>query len=175
VPRHEFESRAIFRENVQLELLLRTLVIACVYAITAKLSLVFTTLPGQVTAVWFPSGFAFAFVIWFGRWALPGIALGSIVFMVWNSLTMTLPWSAASDIISIIACSLASSLEPVIGVVIIYWLTHAPPSLDRTKAAISCIVAAVLASMFSALIGITVSSLVGIVPWSNYGISLLMW
>ena len=156
-------------------ILLQTLTIACIYAITAKMSLQFAMLPGKITAVWFPSGFTFAFVIWFGLRALPGIALGSIVFMVWNNLTMNLAWPVSSDIVAIIACTIANSLQPVIGVDLIRRLTHAPPSLERTKGVIAFVVAATVAPMLPAFIGVTVSSLVGIVPWQTYGISWLTW
>jgi diguanylate cyclase (GGDEF)-like protein len=157
------------------ELLLKTLIIACIYAVTAKLSLEFATLPGKVTAVWFPSGLTFAFVTWFGLRALPGIALGSIAFMLWNQFTMELSWPVSSDMVAIVACAVANSLQPVIGAVIIHRLTHAPPSLDRMKTVISFVVAATVAPMLPAFIGITTSALVGIVPWSGYGISWFSW
>lgn len=157
------------------DLLLKTLILACIYAVTAKLSLEFAMLPGNITAVWFPSGLTFAFVTWLGLWALPGIALGSIAFMVWNSLTMTLSWTVFSDMIAIVACAVANSLQPVIGVGMIHWLTHRPPSLERMKTVISFVVAATIAPMLPAFIGITTSALVGIVPWSTYGISWFSW
>lgn len=157
------------------ELLLKTLIIACIYGVTAKLSLEFARLPGNITAVWFPSGLTFAFVTWFGLRALPGIALGSIAFMVWNQLTMTLAWPVSSDIVAIIACAIANSLQPVIGVAMIHRLTHRPPSLDRMKTVMSFVVAAIIAPLLPAFIGITTSALVGIVPWSSYGVSWFTW
>lgn len=157
------------------ELLLQTLIIACIYAVTAKLSLEFAMSPGKITAVWFPSGLTFAFVTWLGLWALPGIALGSISFMVWNHLTMALSWPVSSDIMAIIACAVANSLQPVIGVVIMHWLTCSPPSLERMKTVMGFVVAATIAPMLPAVIGITTSALVGIVPWSSYGVSWLTW
>lgn len=157
------------------EWLLKTLIIAVIYALTAKLSLEFATLPGKVTAVWFPSGLTFAFVTWFGRRALPGIALGSIAFMLWNQLTMALSWPVSSDMVAIVACTIANSLQPVIGVGIIHRFTHAPPSLERMQTVISFVVAATIAPMLPAFIGITTSALVSIVPWSSYGISWFTW
>lgn len=157
------------------ELILKILIVAGTYAITAKLSLVFAALPGNITAVWLPSGFTLAFVTWFGLQVVPGIALGSVVFMVSNSLTMPLSWPVFSDIVAIIACSLANSIQPVIGLGIIHWLTQKPPRLDRMKTVLAFVVAAVIAPMLPALIGITTSALVGIVPWSNYGISWFTW
>lgn len=154
---------------------LTTLIVACAYAITAKLSLEFAVLPGKVTAVWFPSGLTFTFILWFGQRGVLGIALGSIAFMSWNRLTMALPWSLTSDIIAIVACAFANSLEPVIGVGITYWLTHQLPALDRMKGVISFVVAAIIAPMLPAFIGITTSALVGIVPWANYGVSWVAW
>lgn len=163
------------KSKISEELLLQTLIIACIYAITAKLSLQFAMLPGRVTAVWFPSGFTLAFVTWFGLRAVPGIAIGSVVFMLWNNLTMSLAWPVSSDIVAIIACAIANGVQPIIGIEIIRRLTHAPPSLERMKGVISFVIAAVLSPMIPAFIGVTISALVGIVPWSTYGISWLAW
>jgi integral membrane sensor domain MASE1 len=41
-----------------------TLSIVIAYAIMAKLSITFATLPGKVTAVWLPSGLTTALVAW---------------------------------------------------------------------------------------------------------------
>jgi integral membrane sensor domain MASE1 len=72
-----------------------SLAIAIVHGIMSKLTMSFATLPGKVAAVWLPSGLATALVAWFGVRALPGIALGSLVGLLPDLLTLDPPLSCS--------------------------------------------------------------------------------
>jgi len=71
-----------------------------VYAVTSTIGQTFATLPpGNVTAVWAPSGIAIAAVFIFGYRIVPGVLIGSflgntnlIACRAKNSLACCAPW-----------------------------------------------------------------------------------
>jgi diguanylate cyclase (GGDEF)-like protein len=152
-----------------------SLAIAIAYAITAKLSVSFATLPGKVAAVWLPSGLATALVAGFGVRALPGIALGSLVGSLSDLLTMNPPLSLPSLILLNLAFVVANCLEATANILVLKWLTGLRPTFDQLRPVVLFILSMFVGPLLSATIGITSLSLVGYSPWESYGFAWLTW
>jgi diguanylate cyclase (GGDEF)-like protein len=152
-----------------------SLAIAIAYALMAKLSITFATLPGKVTAVWLPSGLTTALVAWLGRRALPGIALGSTVGSLPDLLTMNPPLSFSNIIFLNLAFALANCLQPLANIAVIKWLTGLPPALTQIRSVLVFISSTPVGPAISATIGITSLCLTQSAPWESYGFSWLTW
>jgi diguanylate cyclase (GGDEF)-like protein len=152
-----------------------SLVIAICYGITADLSVSFATLPGKVTAVWLPSGFATALVAWFGIGALPGIALGSIFASLPDFLTMNPPPALPNLIFINIAIAIANCLEPTVNIFILKRLTGSLPAFNQLRSVVTFIFSMLIGPLISATIGITSLSLIQASPWESYSFSWFTW
>ncbi|WP_088893032.1 sensor domain-containing diguanylate cyclase [Leptolyngbya ohadii] len=149
--------------------------IAIAYSVATKLSVDFASLPGKVTAVWLPSGITLALVAWMGGWALPGIALGSIVGL-WRPLTtMNPPLSILGFLFLQSACVLANCLQPTAGIAIIKSLTGTLPAFDRVRSVAAFVLAAVVAPSLSATSGVGALCLLKALNWRQFGVSWLTW
>ncbi len=152
-----------------------SLAVAIAYSIAANLSVSFATLPGKVTAVWIPSGFATALVVWFGVKTLPGIALGSMFASLPDFLTMNPPLSLPNFIFINMAIAVANCLEPTVNISILKWLTGSLPAFNQLRSVVNFILSMLVGPLISATIGITSLSLIQSSPWENYGFSWLTW
>lgn len=56
--------------------------IAIAYIIAIQISHAFTTLPGEVASVWFPSAITLPMVYYYGTKVFSGIIIGSIVGLI---------------------------------------------------------------------------------------------
>src|SRR5205823_12837565 len=85
------------------------LLVAAVYFVAAKLSLVFAIPPGYATAVWAPSGIALAAILLWGTRLWPGIWLGAalINFTIEGSLLLA------------VLIAIGNTLEVVVGAMLI--------------------------------------------------------
>jgi diguanylate cyclase (GGDEF)-like protein/PAS domain S-box-containing protein len=163
------------RFRLILRLVAYNLAIAIAYGITARLSIAFATLPGKVTAVWFPSGLTTALVIWFKASALPGIALGSIAGGLPDLLTMNPPLSASNIIFLNLVFAIANCLQPVSNLAVIQWWTGASPKFNQSRAVVVYILATIVGPALSATLGVTSLCWVQVSPWSSYGTSWVTW
>lgn len=139
---------------------------ALLYVLTAKAGLMFAVVGSTVTLVWPPSGIALVAVLVFGYRMSWGIALGS--FLV-NAAT-DIPLAAAG------AIAVGNTLEALAG----GWLLQKPGgfhhALDRRRDVFALIIlAAVLATAISALVGSTALSLSGVVGGGDFPSVWLKW
>jgi hypothetical protein len=89
--------------------------IAILYAIAGKLSLLLALPPGYASAIFPPAGIAVAFVLVLGGRALPWVFLGSFALNVWVSYVPGQPLTlagVAAALAIVLASRLAASLEP---------------------------------------------------------------
>ncbi len=152
------------------------LIIAIGYGLTAKLSVEFATLPGKVSAVWFPSGVATALVAYFGAWkVIPGIALGGLVNLFLDLLTLK-PALAVSNVIFLtVAIILGNCLQPIVTIAFVKKLTGTPLAFSRVRTVAIFILSTIVGPALSATTGITAFCFVQVFPWSSYGISWITW
>jgi signal transduction histidine kinase len=128
----------------------KVLLLAAVYVVVAKLGLRFATVTRSVTLFWPSSGVSLAALVWLGRGAWPGVALGAFVANLWTPGVGPLVAGAIAA---------GNTLEAVIGARL---LERA--RFDKRLGSISDVVAlvalgGVVSTMASATIG--VSALVG--------------
>ena len=122
---------------------------------SAKLGLALAVRAAEVSAVWPPTGFAFAAVVLLGRRAVPGILLGAFGA---NAAAGEPLWVAAG-------IAAGNTLEAVAGAAILA-RTRFDASLARLRDVVPLIAAAALAPCVSATVGVAFLVLGGLHPLS---------
>ncbi len=142
------------------------LAIAAVYFAAARLGLSMAFVARQVTAVWPPTGIALAMVLLLGRrrsW--PGIALGAFLANA----------TSAEPLATAVGVAAGNTLEAVTGA----WLLECAgfhPALDRLRDVLCLLaLAAGVATMVSATIGVVALCLGGVHPWTAVGALWPVW
>lgn len=146
--------------------LLNLVLLFTVYFATAKFGLNIDAVSGFATLVWPPTGIALAGILILGYRYWPGISLAA--FFV--NFTTGAPWWVAAGI------ALGNTLEPVLGA---YWLKRVvgfENPLERLKDVFGLVmIAAVLATLISATIGVTSLWLGDVISFSSYGATWTAW
>ncbi len=141
--------------------------LAAVYFGAAKLGLSLAFVAEQVSAVWPPTGIALAAVLLWGYRVWPGIALGAFL----ANATANEPIATACGI------ALGNTLEALVGTWLLRWLVDFDNALERLRDALGLmLLAAGLATMVSATIGVTSLCLGGVnlpalqrtIEWSDF-------
>jgi signal transduction histidine kinase/CheY-like chemotaxis protein len=96
-----------------------TVAIAVIYVLLGKLGQLSAITPGNVTAVWPPSGFALAMALLLGRKAIWGIGLGAFVVNTQAFLDSTTLASAMTSATVGIAIAVGSVAQPFLGALFI--------------------------------------------------------
>lgn len=148
---------------------------AIAYVLAAKISLIFTTLPGSVASVWLPLGLTLGLILLLGKKVLPGIAAGSL-WIVSIDLPMREPSIGLSAFLLInLGCVIANIVQPLLAQFILDKCTLHEQYFTHIRG-ISCyILAATVSPMASASIGITFIMITRRMEWSQYGLSWLTW
>ncbi|MCY7406332.1 MAG: diguanylate cyclase [Alkalinema sp. CAN_BIN05] len=167
--RHWLLRKEVFR------FLILNLLIVIAYAIGVNLSHKFSTLPGAVASVWFPSGMTLALVYLLGNRVLLGIAGGSILAVSLELLQIDAPISIFYFLLINVACALGNCLQPLIANYLIKNFAKHKNIFSHVDTVLLYVVAAIFSPVVSATVGMTSLCLAGLVPWHNYGISWLTW
>ncbi|PSB06651.1 hypothetical protein C7B76_29270 [filamentous cyanobacterium CCP2] len=83
--------------------------VAFAYFLTARMSLAILQLGFLASPVWPPAGIALAALLWQGRWAGIGVALG----VLWMNASLDVPWLLSTG------STLGSALQAVVGVTLL--------------------------------------------------------
>ena len=152
------------------------------YYVTARLGFLMAVPPGNVTAVWLPSGIALAAVLIFGYRLWPGIWIGSLVLnasFLFSTLQALEPARSGAVAYSLVvgsAIASGSTLEILLAAYLLHRLTGDKTICQSGKAVITF---AVCSGALSCTVGATVGvgSLVsgGFLEWSNVGMTWLTW
>jgi len=138
---------------------------AAVYVVVAELGLSLAFVAEQVTVVWPPTGLAIAILLLFGLRLWPSVALGAFV----ANLVAAAPPATAAGI------ALGNTLEAVVAA----WAlgrVELRPALDRLRDAVALIaLAAGLATMLSATIGVASLCAGGVEPWGRFASLWRVW
>lgn len=150
-----------------------TLLIALIYFGLTTISLEFISLPGKIASVWLPSGFTLTAVYFLGFRAIPGIVCGSMfglipLFADWHH-------SFGSFILLNLTCTLANCVQPWIAVAIIQRTSPQYSPFIKIRSALFFVVASITSPMVSAMMGITISCLIGTITWKDYLTCWLSW
>ncbi|HEX5864403.1 MAG TPA: MASE1 domain-containing protein, partial [Casimicrobiaceae bacterium] len=143
----------------------QVLLLAAVYFVAAKLSLLLAIPPGYVTAVWPPSGIALAAILLWGTRLWPGIWLGAAL------INLTVEGSP------LLAALLATgnTLEAVVSGALIRRFTGARGYFESGAAVIKFVALIALSAPIAAAIGVASLSLLKALPSSDFVINAWTW
>jgi integral membrane sensor domain MASE1 len=153
----------------------RTLFLAGLYVATARLGLTLALPPeAKATAVWPPSGIAFAAVVLVGRRAWPGIWLGAFLANFWDYFAGTDPRMATHLVVSS-GIAVGSTVQALLGGWLVQRWIGGPGILDRTRSAFRFMGIALLVGVVASTTGVTTMCLVHFAPWAHYGFNWRTW
>jgi signal transduction histidine kinase len=145
---------------------LGSLALAAVYFLTARLGLTLATVGRSVTLVWPPTGLALAVLVMHGRALWPGIAVGAFAV---NALTPDVPPLVAA------AIALGNTAEALLGAALLRQ-SGFELSLRRVTDVLKLVVlAGVVSTMVSAVIGTLSLRLGGLLPPGRIPATLRVW
>jgi integral membrane sensor domain MASE1 len=152
-----------------------TLFLAGVYIVTARLGLTLALPPeAKATAVWPPSGIAFAAVVLVGRRAWPGIFLGAFLANFLDYFSGTDPRMATHFVVSA-GIAMGSTAQALLGGWLVQRWIGGPGILDRTRSAFQFMGIALLVCVVASTTGVTTMCLVHFAPWAHYGFNWRTW
>ncbi len=158
-----------------LRFLILNLLIAIAYAIGVDLSTKFSTLPGTVASVWFPSGMTLALVYLLGDRVILGIIAGSTFALSINPIRENLPVLEFNHLLIVTACNCGNVLQPLIATYVIKRFAQHKNIFNHVNTVVLYIAAAIFSPMVSATFGITSLCITGKIKWDGYVISWLTW
>ncbi|HEY2968808.1 MAG TPA: MASE1 domain-containing protein [Casimicrobiaceae bacterium] len=141
------------------------LLLAAVYFVAAKLSLVFAIPPGYATAVWPPSGIALAATLLWGTRLWPGVWLGAVL------INFTIE---GSPLLAVLIAS-GNTLEAVVGAALIRRYTGMHGYFETGDAVVKFAGLAALSATIAAAIGVSSISLLKALPWSQFVVNAWTW
>ena len=156
--------------------LTQVILFAAIYFATAKLGLMLATLPGNVSAVWPPSGINLAVLLLLGYKVWPGIALGSLISVLEDLLKMQPPLSGITCIAIASCFAIGNSLETLSATFLTRkWCGTSIP-LYRAEDVLKFVaVEGLISRPLCATICVTTLCISGLAPWTSYGSIWWTW
>ena len=132
--------------------------LAVVYFVAAKLSLLFAIPPGHATAVWPPSGIALAAILLLGSRIWPGVWLGAALvnYTVNSSLTLALMMGTGN------------ALEALAGAALIRRYVGVPRRFENGRDVIIFVAIAAVSCTIAATVAVLSMTVVGLVSWPEF-------
>jgi diguanylate cyclase (GGDEF)-like protein len=132
--------------------------LAVVYFVAAKLSLLLAIPPGYATAVWPPSGIALAATLLLGRHLWPGIWLGAALanYTVNSSLALA------------VAMGTGNALEALAGATLIRRFIGIPRRFERARDVVVFVAIAALGCTIAATVAVLSMAIAGSVSWPEF-------
>jgi len=144
----------------------RLIALAVAYFVAAKLGLRLAFVNASATAVWPPTGIAFAAFLLFGWEVWPAILLGAFVANVTTAGTVSTSLGIATG----------NTLEGILGAYLVRRYARGREAFDRAGSTFRFVVlAGLLSTMVSATIGVTTLTLAGLARWADYPSIWLTW
>jgi len=137
-------------------------VLAALYFVVAKISLLAAIPPGYATSVWPPSGIALATILLYGPRIWPGIWIGAALV----NLTVQ------SSVVAAVMMGSGNALEALVGAALIKRLIGVPRQFQRGEDVFKFVVLAAAASTIAATIGTLAMAIVATLPG---GIAASWW
>lgn len=137
----------------------RILLLAAVYFLTAKFGLSLAVVHPSASAVWPPTGIALAALLLFGYRLWPGIFIGAFFANVTNFGTIDTSFGVA----------LGNTLEAVVGTYLVNRFAHGKDAFQRVDDIFYFVLfGGILATSVSATFGVTSLGLAGFLDWDSY-------
>lgn len=132
--------------------------------------------PGNVTAVWLPSGIAVAAILVFGCRVWPGIWVGAVLVNTWAFFDGTHASAALASLTVGAAIGAGATLQALLAAILVWGLVGPRNPLERVRDVVVLLVlGGVLACTVSPSVGVTSLCLGGFLPWEAYGRTWLTW
>ena len=154
---------------------LRLLTIAVAYIATARLGQSVAIEPGNVTAVWIPSGISVAALILWGAGLWPGVWLGAFAYNLWFFLHGGLIDAPVAMALAV-GIATGSTAMAIAGSTLVELVRGLEEDLGRPRDALAYVaLAGLLATTLSASVGTAVLLLGGLIPTTRLGVVWTTW
>ena len=160
------------RFDIHPEWLVGVLGVAAMYVATAKLGFLLAIDPGNVTAVWPPSGIALAALLIGGNRLWPGVWLGAFVANTWLFKGLAI---GGLDFAVGASIGVGSVLQAVSGAECLRRWIGGNDSLDRVVHVFRFVLVAMAMCVISSTFGVASLCAAGAANWSAYGGTWLTW
>ncbi|MDQ2964210.1 MAG: MASE1 domain-containing protein [Pseudomonadota bacterium] len=141
------------------------LLLAAVYFVAAKLSLLLAIPPGYATAVWPPSGIALAAMLLWGTRLWPGIWLGAAL----TNFTVE-----GSPLLAVLIAS-GNALEAIVGAALIRRFTGTRSYFESGEDVVKFVALTMLSAAIAAAVGVTSLSLLKALPSTEFIVNAWTW
>ena len=155
--------------------ILLTVGIAIVYTLLGKLGQVTALPPGNVTAIWSPSGFALAMILLVGRRAWAGILLGAFIINTIAFIDFSTSFTIITSLMAGLTICFGSLAQAILGAALIKHYANASDFMMSLKSFISFIIIVPIMSLISSSIGVTALFLTGFIPHELLGETWITW
>jgi signal transduction histidine kinase/integral membrane sensor domain MASE1 len=154
---------------------LETLSIAVAYTVLGMIGQTLAIQPGNVTAVWPPSGLALGIVLIMGYRTWPGIWLGAFIVnsQAFFDSTNTQSISVVIAVGSVIG--VGSVLQPAIGAVLIRRFADSVLQFNKSSDFVRFIIITPVVCVISSTIGSATLCFSGLAPWEKFGELWVTW
>jgi diguanylate cyclase (GGDEF)-like protein len=132
--------------------------LAAVYFVAAKLSLLLAIPPGHATAVWPPSGIAIAATLLLGNRLWLGVWLGAAL----------VNYTVSSSLALAIAMGTGNALEALAGAALIRHFIGVPRRFERARDVVVFVAVAALSCTIAATIAVLSMTAAGLVSWPQF-------
>jgi signal transduction histidine kinase len=161
-----------WRSDTRVHALAGVLGVAVLYVATATLGFLMAIDPGNVTAVWPPSGIALAALLVGGNRLWPGVWLGAFVANTWVFKGLAV---ASVDVAVGVSIGVGSVLQAVAGAAVLrQWIGGIDP-LGRVVHVFRFVLVAMGMCVISSTFGVVSLCLAGAASWSAFGGTWLTW
>ena len=141
------------------------LLMAAIYAVVGKLSLLLASIHPSASPVWPPTGIALAMLLLFGPRFWPSILLGAFVVNV----------TTAGSILTSLLISIGNTLEAVIGSALIRRYAGGARALENVNGVLLFVLFACASTFVSATVGVGSLVLNGFAAWHDAPLAWLTW
>ena len=146
----------------------QVLLVAAVYFVAGRVSLLLAVPPGYATALWPSAGIALAFVLFFGYRALPGVLLGSFLVNVGTSIDPSDVNSGALSVALAVGIAVGAAAQAAIGTFLVRRFAPSKSLLeDERSITVLLAYGGPVSCVFSATCGIATLYLGGVLDRSN--------
>src|SRR5215469_17450132 len=140
-------------------------ILAVIYFIAGKLSLMLASLQASASPVWPPAGIALAALVLLGYRAWPAIFVGAFLVNV----------TTAGNFATSFAIAAGNTLEALAGAWLVNRFAGGKNVCDRPLGVFKFAVAVAISTIVSPAFGVTSLALAGFADWTNYGAIWLTW
>lgn len=149
--------------------------IAIAYIIAIQISHAFTTLPGEVASVWFPSAITLPMVYYYGTKVFSGIIIGSIVGLIPALSSLDPPLSLINSLLLNTICVIANCLQPWFARYLLNKFSRHQEIFTHLSSVLVFIVASFVAPLISAMLGVTGLLIVNALTIGEYPLAFITW